>query len=1097
MRKFTFIAFLAALAFMLTTQAASGQGVKVNTLVDPFPTLSQQEIAKHKAANRNAGMSLTSRSIKASQSGSTILGWRFYPQPSSWGELKLSGEETKLWQNDELAAEAGFVAGDKVYFYNCTNVSGYLSMHYYVCRLSNGEILESGDLSNVDATQYVFMCAYDDVNDETYAYTYNADASAFLLQKIKPSTRTFTKICEVQRENFPFMIGFDTTEGKLYGLTRTGDFVRIDLTNGAMTVVKSTGFTPAVYKQAMTYSPIDKKFIWAALLSDNSSCVISIDPKTGNAKKEGSIPSFTEYKVLAAKDKTPKGASPAAPVIKSINFPKAASTGSVTVTAPDKRYDNSDLTGNVTITSLIDGTQHATQTVAAGADVNVEFESLDRGNHTFSFTATDEQGNSSPTIYQTAFIGKDRPVAPNNVVIDANGVRWDAVTIGENGGYVDSDEVTYRVFVNEKLATETNISGTSCAYTFPKGAAKAYVAEVQSFYNGEASISYGKSPKFIYGDPFSLPADFTFNADILDLCTIVNSNNDNFQWNYDSQKAAMYYSYGSKDADDWLFLPMTSFTDTNALYEVAVSAFTRMEFYNEAFEIGYGTSPDPSAMTVVAQYSPVNNTTAQNYMAYFKVPTAGIYYVGIHCTSPANQDNLYVDKVTIKASERSASCPEKVTNLTAKAGAMGELKASVSFKMPTKSVSGNDLASDSELTAVITTGDQRVSVDAKPGQEVTDVNITTVQGTNEISVVVASGNDTSEAATTSVFTGYSTPGSVGTIKVELSDDNLTAHLSWSAPSWATTTDGYYDKESLVYYYCTYQGGKWVEQKALGAVNHCDVSVPAGTKMAVSYAGIKAKNKGGKSPYVSYATITIGSPYTLPMEDSFKTGTYKYSPVITVSPNSSYSGKHALAVAKNYGVTDAEDGQYAMVLYSTNSYAESYCLVALPKFSTVGIKKPRMSIRIWGGSNLANSEIYVVAPGIEDKVAEFWNNMTAEWHDIEFDIPTTFCNKKWVEVRLKSTFYPSEEKYTLVDSYKIYDGESTGISDVSANAGITIITGVESVTVSSPIATQVCIFSTDGALVSKRDITVGETTIEIPAGIYVVRAAGSAQKVVVK
>lgn len=1097
MRKSTFFAFFATLAFLLMSQAASGQRVKISSLSDPFPTLTPQEIAKHKTSNPRAEKSFTSRSLKASQSGATILGWHTYPEPTFWAELKTSGVEVNLWQNEELSPDAGFVSGDKVYFYYAKNVSGYLSMRYYVCQLSDGKILESGDLSTADATQYVFMCAYDDVNDVVYAYTYNADASAFLLQKIKPNTRTFTKICEVTRENFPSMIGYDTVDGKLYGITRTGDFVNINLTNGAFTVVKSTGFSPSAYKQAMTYSPVDKKFIWAALLSDMSSCVISIDPATGVATKTASLPAYTEYKVLAPKDKTPKGSTPAAPVIKSINFPKANLSGSVTVTAPNKYYDDSDLTGNVTITSTLDGAKHSTQTVAAGSDVNVEFNNLTEGNHTFSFTATDSYNNSSTNVYQTAFIGNDKPLAPSNVTLDGNGVKWDAVTIGVNGGYVDAEATTYNVYVNGEKVNQAPVSDTKYAYTFPKGAAKAYVAEVEAIFNGNISEK-ARSPKFIYGDPYSLPANITFNAEVVDLCTIVDANNDNFHWAYDSGKAAMYYSYGGNTADDWLFLPKTAFTNAESMYEVAVSAFTRMSYYNEAFEIAYGTSPDPSSMTVVAKYSPVNNTAAQDYMAYFKVPAAGNYYVGIHCTSPANQDNLYVDKVTIKASERSANCPEKVTNLSAKAATMGELKAYVNFTMPTKNIAGENLASDTKLTAVVTTGDQSVRVVATPGQDVADVAITTVQGTNEISVAVVSGDDTSSAATTSVFTGYSIPGSVGTIKVELSDDNLTANLSWSAPSWATTTDGYYDKESLVYYYCTYQGGKWVEQKALGAATQCSVSVPAGTKMAVQYAGIKAENKGGKSPYTSYATITIGSPYTLPMSDSFKTGNYDYSPVITVAPNSSYSGKHALAAAKNYGVTDAEDGQYAMVMYSTNSYAESYCLVALPKFSTVGVKKPRMSIRVWGGSNLANSEIHVVAPGIEEtKVAEFWNNLSAEWHDIEFDIPTAFCDKKWVEVRIMSTFYPSEEKYTIIDSYKIYDGESSGIADVSTNANVTVIPGIESVVVSSPVATQVDIYTTDGALVCKRHIAEGETTIEIPAGIYVVRASGSAQKIVVK
>lgn len=1096
MKKFTFTALFATFALLLMSHTANGQGVKINSLSDPFPSLTSQEIATLKTTNARVANPLKSRSVKASPSGATILGWHTYPEPTFWGEFVTSGEEVKIWTNDELSPDAGFVKDDKVYFYYGKNVSGYLSMRYYVCELATGKILESGDLSNADATQYVFMCAYDDVNDVAYAYTYNADGSAYLLQTINPATRTFTKICDITKENLPFMIGFDTTEGKLYGITKTGDFVNINLTNGAQTVVGATGFKPALYKQALTYSPVDKKFVWAALLSDYSSASIVINPKTGAGRMTSSFPSFTEYKVLASGNKTPKSNTPAVPTVKSINFPKAALSGSVTVTAPDKYYDNSTLTGSVTIASKIDGVDHTTLTAIAGGDVDFTFENLSEGNHTFTFTATDANNNSSASISEVAFIGKDQPLAPANVVINENGIKWDAATTGVNGGYVDTEAVTYNVYVNGNMVNKTPLSGTTLAYTFPAGPAKAYVATVEAIYNGKTSDK-AQSPKFIYGDPYSLPVEITFNPEILDLCTIVNSNNDNFFWKYDTAKSAIFYSYGANPADDWIFLPKTAFTDVNALYELAVTSFVRLPYYNEAFEVAYGTSPDPAAMTVVASYSKLNNSAAQDFVSYFKVPAAGTYYVGIHCVSPATQDVLYVSKVSIKASDRSAKCPEKVTNLSATAAPQGQLQALVNFKMPTKNIGGENIGADETLTAVITTGEQRVTVNGTAGQEFTNVAITTAQGTNEITVTVMSGENASLASKTSVFTGQSAPGSVNAVNVELSDDNLTAHLSWTAPTWGATAEGYYDTKSLVYYLCNYEGGSWVEKKSLGAVNKCDVSVDASTPMAVRYAGIKAENIGGKSPYVTYATLTIGKPFTLPMADSFKTGKYTYTPVIDVKPNSSYSGKHALADASRYGVTDAETGQYAMVSYPTNSYVETRTLVALPKFSTVGVKKPRVSLRVWGGSQLANSEIHVVAPGVDDAtVASLWNNLPEQWNDLDFEIPQAFCNKKWVEVRIQSTFYPSEEKYTIVDSYKIYDQEASGIANV-ATANVTITAGVESILVSSPVATQVSIFTTDGAMVRNVNVAEGETMIEIPTGIYVVRASGVAQKVVVK
>ena len=100
------------------------------------------------------------------------------------------------------------------------------------------------------------------------------------------------------------------------------------------------------------------------------------------------------------------------------------------------------------------------------------------------------------------------------------------------------------------------------------------------------------------------------------------------------------------------------------------------------------------------------------------------------------------------------------------------------------------------------------------------------------------------------------------------------------------------------------------------------------------------------------------------------------------------------------------------------------------------------------------------------------------------------------MRILSTFYPSEEKYTIIDSYEIYDEEASGVENISV-AGITITPGVESIVLNSPAATKVSIFATNGTLVCSKNVAEGETMIRIPAGIYVVHASGITQKIVVK
>ena len=420
--------------------------------------------------------------------------------------------------------------------------------------------------------------------------------------------------------------------------------------------------------------------------------------------------------------------------------------------------------------------------------------------------------------------------------------------------------------------------------------------------------------------------------------------------------------------------------------------------------------------------------------------------------------------------------------------------------MPTKTISGKTIAEGTSLTAVIASAEESVTVNGTPGQVFTGVTLKTVQGSNEITLQVANGELKSKVATVSVYTGISIPGSVSSLKAAVSDDNMSAHITWNAPTWATSTEGYYDKESLRYYYCDYNFNinQWVEKKELGADTNFDFSLADGTAMGVQYVGIKAENKGGKSPYVSYLTLTLGTPFKLPIAENFAGGKYNYTPIITVAPNTYYSGKCKIAKPEDYGATNSDADNYALVTYPSNSYGTSYSLVALPKFSTVGAKAPRLTFSVFGGPTAAYTEIHLVTNGVEEtKVASFYNDMTAEWHDITIDVPEAFKNKKWVEARIFTTYYPGDAAYTIIDSYKIFDAESENVEGIAATQAVSVTGGDGIITVKNAALSRVSIFSVDGKLVREAEVETENSIFGVDAGIYVVRVGSTATKVVVR
>jgi hypothetical protein len=75
--------------------------------------------------------------------------------------------------------------------------------------------------------------------------------------------------------------------------------------------------------------------------------------------------------------------------------------------------------------------------------------------------------------------------------------------------------------------------------------------------------------------------------------------------------------------------------------------------------------------------------------------------------------------------------------------------------------------------------------------------------------------------------------------------------------------------------------------------------------------------------------------------------------------------------------------------------------------------------------------------------------------------------------------------------------ANGVTPV-ASADNALVYGVKGgIAVNAAEATQLVAYRIDGRLAAQQAITAGETTVSLPAGIYIVRLGASTVKVVVK
>lgn len=131
----------------------------------------------------------------------------------------------------------------------------------------------------------------------------------------------------------------------------------------------------------------------------------------------------------------------------------------------------------------------------------------------YSVTAYNEAG-AGLTATQTVYVGTDAPTAPVSVALTDNLdgsalLSWQAPTRGQNGGFIDADEITYNIYsvVNNALEKiKSDVSEMSYTVTgIPQSGAQG-----QSFYGVSAENELGESSAaladpLIYGAPYTLP----------------------------------------------------------------------------------------------------------------------------------------------------------------------------------------------------------------------------------------------------------------------------------------------------------------------------------------------------------------------------------------------------------------------------------------------------------------------------------------------------------------------------------------------------------------------------------------------------------------
>jgi len=672
--------------------------------------------------------------------------------------------------------------------------------------------------------------------------------------------------------------------GRLYGVSREGYFYTINKSNGKLTLLGDLYINDiSANPSSMTFDPRTQKLYWCYVNNSGKSFLYEINYGVGNveATKIMQLPDNAVLVNMYIAAPEAEDDAPAAISDLQVTFEGESLTGNVSFKMPDTSYEGKQLTGELSYSVYADGEPVATGTAAAGDPVNRTV-TVKGGDTTFKVVATNDGGEGAPTEV-SLYVGPDTPLAVTDVLFAYDNTKheaslsWTAPAKGIHDIRLTRENLKYRI-VRQPGNIEVAAAHGATSFSEPlenDNALKAYSYEITPLNNslaGETSVSN----KVVIGNPLNLPYSEYFTTDAgFDICTAIDANKDGKTWERyhyvsdytgTSNYARMLASDDLAD-DDWLLLPPMNL-QKGAIYALSFDA--KKQFLtadcNQVLEVKAGMGDNPEDYASIMSRTDITNVNFQEYAMSFEVPESGVYHIGFHALSNAASAALDIDRVSVNKTV-SGNAPAAVSDLVFTPDATGELTATVSFKTPVKSRSGEKLESLTKVEVVSSDGSVvGIKNDVEPDKAYTMelLRLPNGYGTYAVRAVNAEGNGTPTEVR--VFVGQDVPTAPRNVK--LTDNGEEVMLTWETP--AGGENGLYvNPDKINYSLYTYNERGYLDCVAenISSPYNTGVKSTVGDQNLVYYA-LAASTTGGEGEPVATNGLIVGAPYRLPYAQSF-------------------------------------------------------------------------------------------------------------------------------------------------------------------------------------------------------------------------------------
>lgn len=1106
-----------------------GKAIKVSPKVYRRAAVAVSDARFHKAAPARVSTARRSAMSKVRENaparvtarGANLYGYVYFnnilmqdEEAEVVGLYEFQGNELDNVWYDPLYAEefmylaSGWLRNGHICGYAPAYWGSYLiGLYYYECDFETGEIIEGSDaeMENLD-NGYFSVCAYNEDDDTVYGFGINGEGENYIFARTPASNPDGFEVIKTididleEEETCPY-ICYNPIDKNLYGISYAGMLVRVGLDGSIEELFDVSSMGETLYQGTMAYSNAAGGF-YVNHTTEAASELFFIDLKSGEVTKVMDMPDESTFSIMVCTDPTRAPESPEAPVVKSTEFADGANDGVITIELPTKNIGGTDLSGELSWTATVDRAVYKTGKAAPGAVVPVEFTELSNDMHAFTFftTANGVEGLSANARF---YVGNDTPLAPEYVIFEDCAATWPAVEGGVHGGYLDLSKIEYNVYLNDTKVGTT--AETSLPVSLPENAdLAAYVVTVEATCNGMTSAQT-RSDKVISGNPFIPDVAFAPTAEQAGLFTVSDDNYDEQTWEFypEFRGHTAFICHYSVDgpSDDWLFLPAIDFASSARKYRLTLDV-DRMgsSIDGEYYEVFIGNAAKASAMTqelIEKTEVAFSNGEEQKGDVYFSVPEAGTYYIGIHCVSDYNRYGVIVSNISVTDPGITSASPAAVTDITAVAAEKGELKAKVTFTLPSKTVGGDAIPAGTTISATVK-GVENTVVSGNPGEAVS-ADVVTAQGNNTISIIAAIDGNNSPEAVVKVYTGVDNPGMVRNLVVTPSDDMLSAVMTWEAPDEGAN-GGYIVPENMSYEIWVDTGYGYEPYENLGKnVFTYTYTVPAGSAQDFYKLAVVASNEAGLADYLNSDAVILGTPYVLPIAEDFEEGENEplaINPWAINYPTQECNNQKWNFASMAEIFSDDSYTTNGIMGYQTSLGNAGQVCMSMPRFTTKDLSAATVEVVFWGGNKGVTPYVTASAAGAPElvEIPATVSEADNRWNTLIATLPESLLGKGWVQINFNGKV-TADNPYVIIEEVAV-KGESAGAG--IAEASSKSVEGAEGAVIVRGYAGEtVTVYTVDGRTLASVNIVSDSETIAAPAAIYVVKAGDTVRKVVVK